>query len=162
MRSSHSARHRNLQIRKQAAQNRLRKLHPKGLLRLLCAGVAENANQPTFCALPKMMYRYTKKAWSNDQAFVRWARLELAQDYSHYPLKVACLPFHHHRFVCFGIAKVRKILLPPNFSAIFFHFFDVFLQKGAFFRDMTPNTPISHHSNSISDRRKSAPDAIWI
>ena len=29
---------------------------------------------------------------------VRWARLELAQDYSHYPLKVACLPFHHHRF----------------------------------------------------------------
>ena len=65
---------------------------------------------------------------------MRWARLELAQDYSHYPLKVACLPFHHHRFVCFGIAKVRKILLPPNFSAIFFHFFDVFLQKGAFFR----------------------------
>ena len=39
---------------------------------------------------------------------VRWARLELAQDYSHYPLKVACLPFHHHRFVCFGIAKVRQ------------------------------------------------------
>ena len=30
-------------------------------------------------------------------SFVRWARLELAQDYSHYPLKVACLPFHHHR-----------------------------------------------------------------
>ena len=25
-------------------------------------------------------------------SFVRWARLELAQDYSHYPLKVACLP----------------------------------------------------------------------
>ena len=29
--------------------------------------------------------------------FVRWARLELAQAYAHYPLKVACLPFHHHR-----------------------------------------------------------------
>jgi hypothetical protein len=41
-----------LQIRKQAAQNRLRKLRPKGLLRLLCAGVAENANQPGFSVEP--------------------------------------------------------------------------------------------------------------
>ena len=37
-----------MQIRKQAAQSKLRELHPKGSLRLLCAGVAENANQPTF------------------------------------------------------------------------------------------------------------------
>ena len=60
---------------------------------------------------------------------MRWARLELAQDYSHYPLKVACLPFHHHRFV-FGIAKVRqKTKLPNFFAKIFkksslFSFFD--------------------------------------
>ena len=50
---------------------------------------------------------------------VRWARLELAQDYSHYPLKVACLPFHHHRFFCFGIAKVRQNFKPANFFATF-------------------------------------------
>ena len=40
---------------------------------------------------------------------VRWARLELAQDYSHYPLKVACLPFHHHRFVL-GLQRYDKKL----------------------------------------------------
>ena len=37
--------HRRLQIRKQAPQSKLRELHPKGSLRLLCAGDAENANQ---------------------------------------------------------------------------------------------------------------------
>ena len=60
-------------------------------------------------------------------SFVRWARLELAQDYSHYPLKVACLPFHHHRFVCFGIAKVRTFFKLPNFSALFLQKFSLFL-----------------------------------
>ena len=45
---------------------------------------------------------------------VRWARLELAQDYSHYPLKVACLPFHHHRF-CFGTANIRTNFISANF-----------------------------------------------
>ena len=49
--------------------------------------------------------------------FVRWARLELAQDYSHYPLKVACLPFHHHRFVL-GLQRYEQFL---NFQ--------IFLQK---------------------------------
>ena len=39
-----------------------------------------------------------KKPDLSTRLLVRWARLELAQDYSHYPLKVACLPFHHHRF----------------------------------------------------------------
>ena len=48
--------HRRLQIRKQAPQSKLRKLRPKGLLRLLCAGVAENANQPTFYVEPKKFY----------------------------------------------------------------------------------------------------------
>ena len=51
--------------------------------------------------------------------FVRWARLELAQDYSHYPLKVACLPFHHHRF-WIGTAKIRINFNSPNFSARIF------------------------------------------
>ena len=50
--------------------------------------------------------------------FVRWARLELAQDYSHYPLNVACLPFHHHRF-CFGTANIRTIFISANFFNIF-------------------------------------------
>ena len=54
---------------------------------------------------------------------VRWARLELAQAYAHYPLKVACLPFHHHRFVCFGIAKVRTFFKLPNFFAKIFKYF---------------------------------------
>ena len=31
-------------------------------------------------------------------AWVRMARVELAQAYAHHPLKVACLPFHHIRF----------------------------------------------------------------
>lgn len=31
--------------------------------------------------------------------FVRMVRLELTQDYSYYPLKVACLPFHHIRII---------------------------------------------------------------
>ena len=44
--------HRRLQIRKQAPQSKMRKLRPKGLLRLLSAGVAENANQPTFYVEP--------------------------------------------------------------------------------------------------------------
>ena len=64
-------------------------------------------------------------------SFVRWARLELAQDYSHYPLKVACLPFHHHRFFCFGIAKVRQIFYSANFSALFFEKFSLFLLYSA-------------------------------
>ena len=44
--------HRRLQIRKQAPQSKMRKLRPKGLLRLLCAGVVENANHPTFYVEP--------------------------------------------------------------------------------------------------------------
>ena len=36
---------------------------------------------------------------------VRWARLELAQAYAHYPLKVACLPFHHHRLFDLGLQR---------------------------------------------------------
>ena len=47
--------HRRLQIRKQAPQSKLRKLRPKGLLRLPCAGVAENANQPTFYVDPYLV-----------------------------------------------------------------------------------------------------------
>ena len=57
---------------------------------------------------------------------VRWARLELAQDYSHYPLKVACLPFHHHRFCWLGLQRYDKKLNFQTFSQKFskkVHFF---------------------------------------
>ena len=50
---------------------------------------------------------------------VRWARLELAQDYSHYPLKVACLPFHHHRVFELGLQRYDNYF---NLQ-IFLHFF---------------------------------------
>ena len=51
--------------------------------------------------------------------FVRWARLELAQAYAHYPLKVACLPFHHHRFFVLGLQRYDN-----NFNLqIFLQFF---------------------------------------
>ena len=56
---------------------------------------------------------------------VRWARLELAQDYSHYPLKVACLPFHHHRVFELGLQRYDKNLYFQTFLrkfSIFFHF----------------------------------------
>ena len=40
------------------------------------------------------MKKTSRKGWS----FVRTMRLELIQAYNaHYPLKVACLPFHHVR-----------------------------------------------------------------
>lgn len=32
--------------------------------------------------------------------FVRMVRVELTQANAHYPLKVACLPFHHIRISC--------------------------------------------------------------
>ena len=50
---------------------------------------------------------------------VRWARLELAQDYSHYPLKVACLPFHHHRFVVWD-CKGRHFFITSKLFCNFF------------------------------------------
>ena len=66
-RSLCNAGQRNLRIRKQAAQRMMRKLHPKGFrsvqrstgpfadsLCLLCAGVAENANQPGFYVEPSL------------------------------------------------------------------------------------------------------------
>ena len=43
--------HRRLQIRKQAPQSR-RRSSAQGLRRLLCAGDAENANQPGFSVEP--------------------------------------------------------------------------------------------------------------
>ena len=48
MRLQHQHLHQRLQIRKQAPQSKLRELHPKGSRSLLCAGDAENANQPGF------------------------------------------------------------------------------------------------------------------
>ena len=60
---------------------------------------------------------------------VRWARLELAQAYAHYPLKVACLPFHHHRLFDLGLQRYDKNL---NLQ-IFLQLFSVFLKKSVFF-----------------------------
>ncbi len=37
--------------------------------------------------------------------FVRMMRLELIQANAHYPLKVACLPFHHIRSSTLGLQK---------------------------------------------------------
>ena len=91
--------------------------------------VDRNVKQPGFYVEPQIgspqaAGRRTKRKRGKPFDFplfvgVRWARLELAQDYSHYPLKVACLPFHHHRFFCFGIAKVRQKFKPANFFATF-------------------------------------------
>ena len=46
--------------------------------------------------------------------FVRMVRVELTRANAHYPLKVACLPFHHIRS-CFGIAKIRQFLKIAKF-----------------------------------------------
>ena len=59
---------------------------------------------------------------------VRWARLELAQDYSHYPLKVACLPFHHHRFVL-GLQRYEQFLNFQIFLQVFSTFFEISLKS---------------------------------
>ena len=54
---------------------------------------------------------------------VRWARLELAQAYAHYPLKVACLPFHHHRLFDLGLQRYDKNLNLQIFLQLFLIFF---------------------------------------
>ena len=56
---------------------------------------------------------------------VRWARLELAQDCSHYPLKVACLPFHHHRLFDVGLQRYDKKSYLQIFLQKFQHFFEI-------------------------------------
>ena len=55
MRSQQQHLHRSWQIRQPAPQSKLRELHPKGSLRLLCAGDAENVNQPGFSVEPKFI-----------------------------------------------------------------------------------------------------------
>ena len=45
---------------------------------------------------------------------VRMVRVELTRANAHYPLKVACLPFHHIRS-CFGNAKIRQFLKIAKF-----------------------------------------------
>ena len=61
--------HQSWQIHQPAPQTKLRKLHPKGLLRLLCAGDVqkveinlntENANQPGFSVDPDLPYRHCR------------------------------------------------------------------------------------------------------
>ena len=56
----------------------------------------------------KFCYIYTKKIPSKliERTFVTMRRFELLQDYSHYHLKVACLPVSPHRR--FDVAKLGK------------------------------------------------------
>ena len=53
-----------------------------------------------YIASPSLGAEYKKRKPSVIQItsfFVRMVRLELTQANAHYPLKVACLPFHHIR-----------------------------------------------------------------
>ena len=52
--------------------------------------------------------------------FVRTMRLELIQANAHYPLKVACLPFHHVRNTL-GLQRYAQIY----YSQIYFDFFAI-------------------------------------
>lgn len=45
---------------------------------------------------------------------VRMVRLELTRANAHYPLKVACLPFHHIR-IYYKYAITLNIMYPPEF-----------------------------------------------
>ena len=87
-----------------------------------------NAKQPTFLGvkLHKMKKRKTFR-FSSFFVGVRWARLELAQDYSHYPLKVACLPFHHHRFVL-GLQRYEHFFNFQIFLQKFYIFLKIFFE----------------------------------
>ena len=82
-------------------------------------------NQQIIKELPtRNVYYITDRPQDNKQKrddrddrlfFVRLVRLELTRANAHYPLKVACLPFHHNRrkvdlrspLFYFGIAKIH-------------------------------------------------------
>ena len=72
---------------------------------------------------------------------VRWARLELAQAYAHYPLKVACLPFHHHRFFVLGLQRYALFLNFQTFSQKFSNFFNKFFRPALYHADFQDNRP---------------------
>ena len=59
-----------------------------------------------------------KKRQPLSVVFVRTMRLELIQANAHYPLKVACLPFHHVRNTL-GLQRYAQIY----YSQIYFVFF---------------------------------------
>ena len=94
---------------------------------MLCAGDTENSKQPGFYVEPdftlSLEHAHAGRTRNRGKTFrfflcrigVRWARLELAQDYSHYPLKVACLPFHHHRVFELGLQRYDKKFNPQIF-----------------------------------------------
>ena len=63
-----------------------------------------------------------KTSSEEDVFFVRTVRLELTQANAHYPLKVACLPFHHVRNAL-GLQSYELKLK----NKIFLNFFCVFL-----------------------------------
>ena len=57
---------------------------------------------------PKIRIKTQKGDFRRNLLSVRMVRLELTQANAHYPLKVACLPFHHIRS---GTAKIEIILI---------------------------------------------------
>ena len=56
---------------------------------------------------------------------VRMVRFELTQANAHYPLKVACLPFHHIRKNTFGDCK---IIYFRGLAKTFADFFNIFFR----------------------------------
>ena len=66
-----SAGHRSWQLRQPAAQSKLRELHPKGSLRLLCADDEENAKQPGFSVDPQIV-RFSTQTCISDIELCRF------------------------------------------------------------------------------------------
>ena len=95
---------------------------------------------------PIPVYRGTKKEEASFETsscgdFVRWARLELAQAYAHYPLKVACLPFHHHRFFVLGLQRYALFLNFQTFSQKFSNIFQKIFDHMFYHADFQDNRP---------------------
>ena len=71
-----------------------------------------------------------KTSSEEDVFFVRTVRLELTQANAHYPLKVACLPFHHVRNTL-GLQSYELKLKNKIFFEIFLCIFVELFRKTA-------------------------------
>ncbi len=85
-----------------------------------------------------------KKRQPLSVVFVRTMRLELIQANAHYPLKVACLPFHHVRNTL-GLQRYAQIY----YSQIYFDFFAI-LNSNTYFR--TKQTVVKSAGNETRSR----------
>ena len=143
--SLHSAGHRSWRNTPASSSKQAARATPKGSRNLLCAGDAAHV---TAVYKKRGSFIWNFLVWNG----VRWARLELAQDYSHYPLKVACLPFHHHRFVL-GLQRYEQIL---NFQ-IFLQKFLTFFKFSAIEANTGPWIPMQprlYYIGNWSNQRK--------